>query len=569
MLGRAGAAVSSYRRAIELDPDNVNACLNLGATLLRSNFAADAERAYRESVRLRTDSANAWTGLGCALEMKREFEPAIAAFERALALDPKHEGAGSRLAQLLRERGAARRALEVIEGALVANPASILCLRTKADLCGGVGEHPQALATYRQIISIAGGDLGAYSNLLWTLNFLTDVDAKSILEEHIRFGALLGRSVPRMTPQRPRQSGRRLKIGYVSADFRRHSVSCFIEPLLRHHDRTSVEVHCFYDYAERDDVTIRINELAEHWHEIAGFTDEDLARLILDNQIDILVDLAGHTAHNRMRVFAAKPAPLQFTWLGYLCTTGLATMDYRLCDVHTDPPEIAERWQVEVPARLPDSQWCYKQQVVLPDISPLPIQRNGFWTFGSFNQESKLNTTTLDAWAHALAAIPNSRLRIVGVTCDIVEERIRQCFAATGISADRVELVGRIPIDAYFTSYRHVDIALDSFPYNGATTTCDALIMGVPVATVAGERAIARGGVSLLSTLGLSDWIAPSIAALPEMLRKQTENPERLAALRGSLRERMRASALMDGARFARNVEAAFRSALSFSAPSS
>jgi predicted O-linked N-acetylglucosamine transferase (SPINDLY family) len=262
-----------------------------------------------------------------------------------------------------------------------------------------------------------------------------------------------------------------------------------------------------------------------------------------------------------MRVFAAKTAPLQFTWLGYLCTTGLSTMDFRLCDAHTDPPEIAERWQVERPARLPDSQWCFNPQVALPDPSPLPMRKNGYWKFGSFNQESKLNTATLDAWAGALAAIPNSRLRIIGVTCDIVEERIRRSFDAAGIAADRVELVGRIPIEAYFAAYGDVDIALDSFPYNGATTTCDALVMGVPVATVAGERAIARGGVSLLSTLGMSEWIASSPAELPELLRRNTENPDALSALRGSLRERMRASALMDGPRFARNIEAIFRRA--------
>jgi predicted O-linked N-acetylglucosamine transferase (SPINDLY family) len=349
-----------------------------------------------------------------------------------------------------------------------------------------------------------------------------------------------------------------LKIGYVSADFRGHPVSCFIESLLRHHDRHRFEVHCFYSFPVRDVITERLAALVEHWHEIAGLSDEDVARRVRDNGIDILVDLGGHTLHNRLGVFARRPAPVQMTWLGYLCTTGLRAIDYRLCDAYTDPPGEAESWQVETPLRLPHSQWCFQPQVDLPSVSALPWQRNGFWTFGSFNQESKLNVPALRTWAKVLLGIPGSRLRLVGVTCDLVEEMIRGVFAEHEVDASRIDIIGRLPIEQYFPAYAEVDIALDTFPYNGATTTCDALLMGVPVATVAGHRSIARGGVSLLTTMALTDWIAPSADALVDVIAAQVNDPQRLIALRQSLPDRMRASAVMDGAAFAQAVEARY-----------
>jgi protein O-GlcNAc transferase len=568
MQGRSGEALSSYGRAVELQPGHVQAHLNLGATLLRCQSAAGAEKTYREALRLRPESAHAWTGLGCALEANAKPEEARVAFERALAIDPANEGSSSRLAQLLRERGDAKAALDVLARSLHARPESSLLLRTQADINGGVGEYDDAIAAYRKILALSNGtNLEAYSNLLWALNFRPDVTTDEVLAEHKAFARLIEADVARMNPRAADSAGRRLRVGYVSADFRRHSVSCFIEPLLRRHDRKSFEIHCFYDYGAWDDVTTRIQALPERWHEIAGMADEDVARLIASCEIDILVDLAGHSAHNRMRLFAMKPAPVQFTWLGYLCTTGLAAIDYRLCDAYTDPEGIAEAWQVEQPARLPDSQWCYQPQVQLPAPSPLPRLRNGYWTFGSFNQESKLNDVALDAWCAALAAIPDSRLRVVGVSCDIVEQRIRRCFAKAKISETRLELVGRISIESYFEMYRDVDIALDSFPYNGATTTCDALIMGVPVASVAGNRAIARGGVSLLSTLGLIDWIAPTPSDLAEVLRKRVGDAQNIAALRSTLPGRMLGSALMDAPRFARALEEIFRRSVSLAKP--
>ncbi len=278
-------------------------------------------------------------------------------------------------------------------------------------------------------------------------------------------------------------------------------------------DRKEVEIHCFHDHqGVRTDVTERIYRLTERAGTRLGVADEEVARLVLDSEIDILIDLAGHSAHNRMRLFAMKPAPLQFTWLGYLCCPLL--MDYRSgCDARCDRSNWRRRAEggkvFERPVRMPDSQWCYEPQVPIADSSPLPRLANGYWTFGSFNQESKLNDVTLLAWARVLAAIPDSRLRIVGVPATGSALKYKppngcvQRSTGSNWSAEFRSMLTSL-------RYRDVDVALDSYPYNGATTTCDALIMGVPVATIAGGRAISRGGVSLMTTVGLPEWVASS-----------------------------------------------------------
>ncbi|HSN38695.1 MAG TPA: tetratricopeptide repeat protein [Burkholderiales bacterium] len=555
-LGNAPEALECYRRAIVLQPQWLPAQLNLGALLLAAGDLAAAESAYRCALEIAPESASAWTGLGCALDT--HSDEAEVAFRMALALTPGHAGTASRLAHRLREQGHAREAIHELRSALLANPDDALLLRTLGEILAGVGEPEEACAAYRRALATTPDDWNVWGMLLWALNFVPEAGAGQILAEHRRFGDAMARAVGPTLDTPVRHEHRRLKVGYVSADFRRHSVACFIEPLLRHHDRARFEVHCFYNYSGGDEVTQRLFELAEHWHDIAGMDDADVARRIHDNGIDILVDLAGHTSHNRLGVFARKPAPVQITWLGYLCTTGLQAVDYRLCDARTDPPGLAETWQVETPLRLPDSQWCYSPQVELPLPTSLPRLANGHWTFGSFNQESKLNTPTLRAWASILLTVPDSRLRVLGITCDLVEERIRGVFVEQGVAVERIDILGRVPIEAYLSAFGDVDVALDTFPYNGATTTCDALLMGVPVATVAGERAIARGGVSLLSTMGLGDWIAASPEVLADTVSAHLRDPKRLAELRRELPGRMRASPLMDGAAFAKNVEAIF-----------
>lgn len=557
MKGKLQDAAKQYRTAIDLNPEHAGAHLNLGTVLLGLGDASVAEANFRIAMRLKPEWAEAWFGLGCALEESSTPEEAIAAYRKAIELDPAHVTTAVNLASALLKQGNSKAAREVL-GRSTDDPRAMLAL---AHVEAQTGHPESAVAYYRRLLMVTPDDLSSFSSYLFTLNFVPDIDATTILEEHRRFGERLAECTRPMPKRMARKPEKLLRIGYVSPDFRAHPVSCFLEPILRNHDRDAFEVHCYYDHRDRDQITERFIPLADHWHDIAGLGDDEVARNIVDDGIDILIDLAGHTTGNRLPMFARKPAPLQFTWLGYLCTTGVAAIDYRICDAHTDPPGEAERWQVETPARLPNSQWCYQPQVALPEPSTLPMLRNGYCTFGSFNQAAKLNEPLLRLWANVLAGIPDSRLKIIGVTDKTQASEIRAPFAATGIRDDRLDLIGRVDIDEYFSCYREVDIALDTFPYNGATTTCDALIMGVPVATLAGRRSIACGCASLLCTLGLTDWIADSPQALINLLQRRVRDPDRLAELRSSLPDRMRNSALMDGRSFTRDLETLFRDA--------
>jgi protein O-GlcNAc transferase len=560
LLERFEEAVVQYRRSLELNPDFAGAHVNLGNALIETGDFASAAGSYRTAARLRPEWTEPWFGLGCALERVPSPDEAVEAYAKALALDPAHAKVAANLAGLLISRGDAREARSVVADSRLIHPENVPLLLAQAEIEKQLGECESAVATYRRALTIDPNDLAVRSSYLFALNFMDTVGADVLLAEHRKYGAMLAKRVEPVRLRTRTNSDRPLKIGYVSPDFRRHSVSCFIEPLLRHHDRSTVDVYCYYNHATRDEITLRFAGLADHWLDIAGVDDDAVAKRIADDGIDILVDLAGHTSSNRLGVFARKPAPIQFTWLGYLCTTGVEAIDFRLCDAHTDPPGRAEAWQTEKPLRMPNAQWCYQPQVSLPEPSALPRIANGYWTFGSFNQASKLNTQLLHTWARLLDAIPGSHVRFVGIAHALMEDKIRAIFAAQDIADDRLEIVARIPIDAYFAQYREIDIALDSLPYNGATTTCDALLMGVPVATLAGSRSIARGGVSLLSAVGLTDWIAGSADELVALAQTHTRDPERLAALRATLPDAMRSSALMDGPRFARDIEAVFRS---------
>ena len=546
-----------YRQAIELDPTMVAAYKNLGAMALRAGDIETAEAAYREAVRLMPDSADAWVGLGCVLDDRKSADTE-ATLRRALALDAHNVGGILRLTHWLLKHGRASEALDTLNEELAVGPENAELLRLQAKIYADVGNVSLAYAVYRRLLELAPSNWDIWSEMLSTLNFISDGDADTVFAEHRRFGQAIAQALgaPKLTfPQRTRQ---RLKLGYVSADFRIHAMASFIESVLRHHDRERFEVHCFYNYKTADEFTRRLAANIDSWHDIAELDDETVAQQVYDNGIDILIDLSGHTMGNRLGVFARKPAPLQFTWLGYLCTTGLTTMDFRICDAYTDPLEVVERPDAESLARLPHSQWCYQPQVELLPPSTLPMLKNGYLTLGSFNHEIKLNSSVIRAWVDLLRAVPKSRLRIIGVTSDVLEQRIRNACSLQGVSSERIEICGRVEIDRYFALYREVDIALDTFPFNGGTTTCDALIMGVPVVTVAGNRALARGGVSLLSNVGLTEWIADSPQTIVDVVKARMADPQGLAQLRAELPARMRASPLMDGPRFTRDLEALY-----------
>jgi predicted O-linked N-acetylglucosamine transferase (SPINDLY family) len=392
------------------------------------------------------------------------------------------------------------------------------------------------------------------------VQFHPDYDAARILAEHRqwagKFAAPLAQEIARH--QNDRTPDRRLRIGYVSPDLRLHPVGRFLLPLLAQHNHKAFEIVAYSSVRRSDAITDRLRSYVDVWENITGLTDAEAAAKIRADRIDVLVDLSLHMAQNRMLLFARKPAPVQATWLGYVGTTGLSTMDYRLSDPHLDPPGQGDESYVEKTLRLPHSFWCYQAPDASPDVNELPALSNGCVTFGCLNNFCKVTAPTLELWASLLRQVPGSRL-VIHANAGSHQEIVRQRFVSAGVEGSRIRFVASQRMEDYFAQYGQLDLALDPFPYGGGTTTCDALWMGVPVVTLAGRTAVGRAGVSLLSNLGLPELIAQTPEQYLSIARNLAADLPRLAQLRRQLRPMMQASVLMDAPRFAAEMEAAYR----------
>jgi predicted O-linked N-acetylglucosamine transferase (SPINDLY family) len=416
---------------------------------------------------------------------------------------------------------------------------------------------------YREALAVhaEAGDLG--SNLLFTLNSVPDLDAEAVTAEHLAWAAR--HADPLAAAQADFDNAadpeRAVRIGYVSADFRRHAVACFMEPVLRHHRHERFEVYGYSNWAKPDEVTQRLRGLCDHWRDIAGVDDARAAQMVREDRIDILVDLSGHTGGNRLLLFARKPAPIQATYMGYLGGTGMAAMDLRITDAQIDPVGVAEPLYRERLLRLPHGTVCYQPPQDAPQVGALPALERGRVTFGSFNSFPKLSDAAKRAWARLLARLPGARLRVVGVPAGEACERMLKLFESEGVFADRIDVLGRLPYQAYLEQYLQTDIALDPYPYNGGTTTLESLWMGVPVITRAGRAGFSRCAASHLASVGLDDLVAGTWEEYIDIALRLAGDLPRLAGLRAGMRERMRASPLLDAAAFTRDLEALYRGA--------
>jgi len=569
--GKLDEAVAEYGEAIRLKPGLAEPYSNLGGVLGRQGRLEEAVAACREAIRIRPDFAEACSNLGAALYQQGDLDEAERACREAIRLKPDHAEAHSNLGSVLRDQGKLDEAIAACRTAIDIRHFSAEAHYNLGNALYDLGRLDETVAAYRQAILFKPDFIQASTGLLTCLNYDARVSNAMLFDAHRAWNERHAQAMPRPAAYaNGRGAGRRLKVGYVSADFRQHSVAYFLEPLLRHHDHDAVEVFCYAQVVRPDAVTARFKALADHWVETAGMSDERLAERIQLDGIDILVDVGGHTAKNRLLVFARKPAPVQVTWLGYPNTTGLDTIDYRLVDAVTDPEGEADAFASETLVRLPGGFLCYGAPKDAPAPGPPPCLADGTGTgtsagtvtFGSFNNPAKLSSATLDAWAGLLARLPAARLLLKGkpfsypVTRAWYLERLRR----RGVAAERVELVPWAADGAaHLALYDRVDIALDPFPYHGTTTTCEALWMGVPVVMLRGGRHAGRVGASLLSQAGLADLIAGSVEDYVDTAAALAADPARLAGLRRSLRPRMAASPLCDAAAFARNVETAYR----------
>lgn len=593
-------------QAIRLDPGRAGFFVNLARLLQQLNLADQAIAAYDRALVLDPRQAEVLAELARLLVARGALEPAIQLGQRALALQPERRDLGLELAANLLAAQRFDAALAALQEILRRNPddadviaatgqvmirqqrfeeaiaryQAALALRSDCTLAEDgliavytrLARTDQALAVIDRKLARRPDDSGARSQRLFLLNYRADLEATEVAAAHREWGRRLLAQLAAPTPQKQlcRPAGkppRKLRIAYVSADFKRHSVAYFIEPVLAGHDRSAYEVFCYSSTHGADDVSQRLAGLADAWRNVVDWNDTAVFELIVNDRIDILVDLSGHTADHRLGVFARRAAPVQITWLGYPHSTGLPTMDFRICDAISDPPGSADALASERLLRLPGGFLCYRP----PDAAAgddagfvPPSARGRPFTFGSFNHVAKLSREVIACWARLLRELPEAQLLLKahGIGAPSTAARLQATFAEAGIAPQRLRLAGATADHgAHLAAYRQIDIALDPFPYNGTTTTFDALWMGVPVIALAGDRHAARVGASLLSTIGHPELVARDSDHYLAIAQALASDPARLAQLHRQLRSELKASPLMDEAGFVRRLEAAYREA--------
>ena len=480
----------------------------------------------------------------------------------AAALGSGNAELHSNLATALKALGRAGEALAHYRVAVELKPELAEAWYNLGLLYAESGELDAAEACYREALLRRPEFRAAHSSLLCLTNFHEGYEPGRILAEHrawdARHGVLLASLPPHGNERSPQ---RQLRIGYVSADLREHAMACFVEPILDRHDRSAFTVILYSNATREDETSLRLRGHAREWRRIAGLADAEAADLVRRDAIDILIDLSGHTEGNRLGIFALKPAPVQVSCLGYPNTTGMAAMDYRITDARADPPGESDRFYCERLLRMPDSLWCYSPPADLPEVGEPPARANGHATFGSFNNVMKLSGSAIATWARLLLSVPGARLLVAAAGGEVAQRRLRRQFDAGGVDPGRLEIIGRLPAREFRRLYARVDIALDPFPCNGGTTTCETMWMGVPVVTLAGGGFPGRAGSSILAPAGLEDLIAPNETRYVEAAAALAADTARLERLRRSMRERLRASPLMDARRYVRALESHYREA--------
>lgn len=552
------------RSAIARDPRHAAAWTTLAAAQLSGGKIAEAAQSFGHATQLDPRNAFAMNGLGCTLQLLKRPLEAEAAYRRSLQLDPSYAPARSNLAAHLQVTGKLDEAETLLREAVRVHPELAPAHLNLGGVLQAEGKLEEALASFAAADRLSPQTPSAASNRLLCLNYLPTITTAELAAEHERWAARFAPAQLPIDSRNPRQfdraTDRPLRVGYVSADFASHPLFYFIEPILRCHDRRQAQAICYADVPSPDARTASLKSLAVEWHDVVQLDDARLAERIGADRIDILVDLTGHTGRTRTPMFAAKPAPIAVSYLGYPFTTGVKAIDYRLTDAIADPP--GERsFYAETLVRLPQAFCCYAPDPAAPAVGPLPALSAGKVTFGSLHTLARLNHDVLKTWCEILRAAPESRLLVFRDTLrGRVADDLRRFFADEKISPDRVDLRhdSRDPL-GYLNVYQQVDVLLDTFPWSGHTTCCHALWMGVPVITLRGERYAGRMMASILTHLGQSDWIAEDRQDYIRRAVAMARDVPALVDLRATLRQRMTRSRVCDAAGFTRALESVYR----------
>ena len=559
--GRLPEALAAFGEAVRLKPELLRAQLNLSDALRTQGRYEACIAACQEALRWLPAASGLWINLGNALHDLRREPEAIAAYHEALGVEPTSALAYNNLGNAHKDSGQVAAAVEALEKAIELAPHYAEAHNNLACARKDQGRMEAAIEAFREGHRRSPGLAQIQSNLIYTMHFTAGCDAAAIREEHRRWNECYVAPVRALfTPHRnDRDPARRLKVGYVSPDFWEQAECYFVVPLLEAHDHARYEIHAYSSVSCADAVTERLRKCVDVWHDVMPLTDAELAGRIRADGIDVLIDLTMHMAHSRLPLFALRPAPVQMSWLAYPGSTGVETMDCWITDAHMEPPgREADSPGGGEPVRLPDSWCCYDPVTATPEVNALPALAAGHVTFGSLNNFCKNNDAVLGLWARVLGAVPGSRLLLL---CPHGEPRGRivAFFAAHGVAAERVEFFAHHARYEYLRLYQRIDVGLDPFPYNGITTTCDALTMGVPVLTLPGTMPASRAGLSLLTTVGLPELALGSGEEYVAAAAALAADLPRLAELRATLRARMQASPLTDAPRFAGQMEAACR----------
>jgi len=593
--GKPDAAIVSYRRAISFRQNFAEAYYNLGNVLKDLGKSDEAVEQYKKALVFNSNFAEPHSNLGFLLQSQNKLDEAIEHCRIALSINPELAEAHNNLGNACKEQGRLVEAAEHCSKAILLKPdfaeahnnlgnaykdqrrldEAIECycraLSFRPDYAEAYnnmgnalkdqGKLDEAVVQYRKALAYKPDIPGTHSNILYALNFLPELRREEGYIAAREYDTVAG--IPLRSAWRAhandRDPHRRLRVGYVSPDFRHHAVAYFAEPIFAHHDKSKIEIFCYAEVSKEDEYTGRFRQMADHWHSTVGMSDAAVAEMIRGDQIDILVDLAGHTAKNRLLVFARKPAPIQITYLGYLGTTGLSAMDYLITDHYADPEGSNDSYYSERLLRMPNSLWCFRPSRSAPEITPLPALARGYLTFGSFNNFNKIDRHSLDLWGKLLREIPASRLIMLSVGGGETRQSLLHHFSGLGIDAQRLEFHGIMPIDEFRRKILEVDISLDPVTVNGATTTCESLWMGVPVVSLAGNRLVSRAGLSILSTVGLVDFAVTSPESYIRLVAYLADNIPLLAEIRAGLREHLRLSPLTDEAGFTHDLENRYR----------
>lgn len=590
--GKLDEAIVLYRQAIAAAPHQASGYICLGYALLEMRSLDESEEALRQAAALQPRNADARFMMGNIAQQRGDDAGVVRELGAVLDIDPAFEYAYADLCLALFRLGQIDRAHEVVatgiehfpenpqlhfyqgnlfavtgayqEGVnrflrvLALQPDHAEALANLANCQKHLGAVDDAIASLRHAISLQPDRAAWHSNLLLTLQYHGSLDRQALFQEHLRFAEQFEAPLrAEWKPHPVRAPKSRLRVGYVSGDFRRHSLAYFIEPTLRHHDRLEVEVFCYYTFSIHDEVTARLQSLSDHWRSCADLTDEALAQQIRDDRIDVLVDLSGHTGHNRLLAFARKPAPVQMTWLGYQATTGLSAMDYRITDVGMDPPGMSEAFHSEKLLRVASAA-CFQPAPDSPPVNTLPALSGAPFTFGCLNNPAKTTSSVLDAWAEILRRVPNARLLMGGIP-QHAHSRTQQEFEQRGISPSRLMLREPLPFADFMELHHSIDLCLDTFPYNGGTTSLHALWMGVPMVTLGGTLPVERAGTSMLGGFGLSEFATDNWQAYVDTAVQATARCNELNAIRQALRQNMHSALVAQASTLTRSMEQAMK----------